>query len=661
MPLLPGDRMKYYNRFFYGIIKDFKLFIWILILLMVFRIVFIFLFKNQLVDEMNLGNIGLALWYGGRLSLKTSGIFLAISFILSTLISLFSYTWYERISNKIRQILAYITTFVFTILFFIRIPYYEIFNASFNIMLINGAKDDILAILNTAIESYGLLWRLPLAIIIGGGVSWIGWKCINYECSTTRLITNMTKPLSNKDLVLRIIVWLALIICGSIFIRYGGAFSYSNSINWESASRLPSNLLNESILDDGQALYRVYSSNKRLKKARNLNLTEDELKSMIALVGGNDKAPNIDEAFKRTIKEKRLSTQPNMVVFILGESYGLWPYLNEFKGAGSYLVSEGESLAHSPNSLFFEGLGFGAGTMGAVNGYVTGLPDVGLYPNYEKETYTQKYGFGIGNMMKKFGYKTVFWYGGFGAWQDIRNFTLSQGFDEFYEANSFKVDKENAWGVPDKVLFNAVEEYMKNHKGEKVFHFILTTSNHPPYDINVEEEGFNRVEVTSQSLENLPKDEKTIKQMGHIWYADHVMGNFIKTVETDNPSTLFILTGDHSERFTFSKEVDYRTHSAIPIIIHGQGLNSKWRLPQHYASSIQLIPTLAELVGEPGYIYESLVPSIFDDTPVVFNYNLFIDSNGYHKIPDDLEGDKYAYVKAISTIATWRVVRGNKF
>lgn len=48
-----------------------------------------------------------------------------------------------------------------------RIPYYKIFNAAFNMMLINGAHDDIYAIFVTAVKEYQLLWRFPLAMVLG--------------------------------------------------------------------------------------------------------------------------------------------------------------------------------------------------------------------------------------------------------------------------------------------------------------------------------------------------------------------------------------------------------------------------------------------------------------------------------------------------------------
>ncbi|SUP39469.1 phosphoglycerol transferase I [Veillonella criceti] len=617
------------------------------------------MFKNQLVDGLHLVDLAAVLWYGLRLSLKTSGIVLLVSFLLATVIGTISSYWFNNISYRIRQWVAYISTFIFTLLFCIRIPYYSIFNSSFNLMLVNGANDDLSAILDTAIESYGLLWRFPIAILLGVGLAYIAWLFIRKQYKWLNSLIIFNERELKRFFYVKILACFILVVGGAVFLRYGGAFSYSGSINWESASRLHSNLLNEAILDDGQALYRVYSSQNRLKKARTLTATPAELKEMIQLVDGNISETTIDESFKRTIKNSYLKEQPKSVIFILGESYGLWPFLDTFKGPGNYLVQEAESLARSPRGILLEGLAFGAGTMGAVNGYVTGLPDTGLYPNYEKTSYNQIYAMGIGNMMKQLGYKTVFWYGGFGAWQDIRKFTLAQGFDEFHESSSFKNQQGNAWGVPDKVLFQEVESYMQQYKGEKVFHFILTTSNHPPYDIDVKHEGFNLSKVTNHQISELPQDDKRINELGHIWYADHVMGEFVKRTEEHNPDTLFIITGDHSERFTFNKEVDFRTASAIPIILYGKGIDHNWLLPQPYTSALQLIPTIATLVGKSGDVYYSLLPSMFEPTSFVFNYNLWLDKEGYHKLSDGLSNRQKKYVEAIKTIAMWRIIKGN--
>ena len=64
--------------------------------------------------------------------------------------------------------------------------------------------------------------------------------------------------------------------------------------------------------------------------------------------------------------------------------------------------------------------------MTSLNGFLTGLPDVGLYVNYMMGRHGDVDGLGIGAMMKRMGYKTVFWYGGLRSWQDIEPFTLRE-------------------------------------------------------------------------------------------------------------------------------------------------------------------------------------------------------------------------------------------
>lgn len=666
--------MARFNRFTQGVLQDIKTLGWFVLLLSLFRLAFIMIFSDQLNESVTMVDWLLTMWYGFRISLKTAGLFMAMGFFLITVPYVLWSKWPRRL---LRCMLAYIGTILFTLLFFIRIPYFTIFNSGFNRMLINGANDDWYAIFMTAIDTYGLLWRLPLALVIGFILGWCAWRWVDYECSRTTAWLKKLEPISKQSLIIRTLSIIIILAISAVFLRFGGAFSYSRSINWENAGRLSSQVLNEAILDDGQALYRVYASEKRLAKAVKLNISKNQLKEYIANSGGNPKATTIDGAFTHTVSVPKLAEQPKTVVLILGESYALWPFLDTFKGPGDYLVSEGKALAQSPHSLFLQGLAHGTGTMPAVNGYVTGLPSTGLYENYEKESYKEKYGFGIAATMKRLGYKTVFWYGGFGAWQDVRNFVLAQNFDEFHDVGSFSQKSGNAWGVPDKVLFNEVETYMKAHSGEKVFHFILTTSNHPPYDIDLDVAGFDAQKVMNTDIKELPEDSKRIIELGHIWYADQMMGHFVKNTQKIDPNTLFVITGDHGERFTFAKEVDRRTNSGIPIIFYGAGIDSNWLVDSSgefnasnvsntssfssmFASSLQIAPTLAELVGRPGDTYESLVPSIFNQSSFVFNHELWLDSEGYHEQKDGLAEKYKQTIDELLTIAIWRVKRGNE-
>ena len=651
--------MNRWQRLFEGIKTEIMAFLFFSVLLTIFRVVFLWIFQSQLAT-VPIEEILKSLWFGFRLSLKTVGIICLFGFILGTLVQIFVPKWP---SLRLKQIIYSIATILLTFLFLGRIPFYKIFNSSYNMMLINGKHDDIGAIVNTAINEYNAFFYIICAIVIS--VILTGFLLKVLSISTRKYSINnviSTKWYPKKKLA----QWLTgiglVIVFSLIFVvfRFGGALSYTNSINWESAARLNSNLLNETILDDAQALYRVKSIAKRTSELEDIHLTPAELHEKIQSIGGNPSSIRFDEAFTKTIRTERLQQQPQSINIILGESYGLWPFLTEFNDPGAYLVEQGRKYAASPQAMGTQmALAQGTGTMPAIIGLLTGMPDTGMYPNYNVGMLQEPYGLGIGPVMKKFGYKTVFWYGGFSTWQNVKNFALEQGFDEFHDASEIPSDEENAWGVADGDMFKAINAYMDKHRGEKIINVIMTTSNHPPYSVNVTKEGYDADKVRKNLPDSIANTDQQIKEMGHIWYADHVMGEFISKEEQVDSTALFVITGDHSERFTFAREESPKVASTIPIIFYGQGIKKEWLSPDAFGMSIQIIPTLAELVGRTGQTYEAMVPSLFNQGPFVFNHRLWMDKTGIY-VEDEKMPQAYAnYMKTMRELTAWRLKNGD--
>ena len=651
--------MNRWQRLFEGIKTEIMAFLFFSVLLTIFRVVFLWIFQLQLAT-VPIEEILKSLWFGFRLSLKTVGTICLFGFILGTLVQTFVPKWP---SLRLKQIIYSIATILLTFLFLGRIPFYKIFNSSYNMMLINGKHDDIGAIVNTAINEYNAFFYIICAIVIS--VILTGFLLKVLSISTRKYSINnviSTKWYPKKKLA----QWLTgiglVIVFSLIFVvfRFGGALSYTNSINWESAARLNSNLLNETILDDAQALYRVKSIAKRTSELEDIHLTPAELHEKIQSIGGNPGSTRFDEAFTKTITTERLQQQPQSINIILGESYGLWPFLTEFNDPGAYLVEQGRKYAVSPQAMGTQmALAQGTGTMPAIIGLLTGMPDTGMYPNYNVGMLQEPYGLGIGPVMKKFGYKTVFWYGGFSTWQNVKNFALEQGFDEFHDASEIPSDEENAWGVADGDMFKAINAYMDKHRGEKIINVIMTTSNHPPYSVNVTKEGYDADKVRKNLPDSIANTDQQIKEMGHIWYADHVMGEFISKEEQVDSTALFVITGDHSERFTFAREESPKVASTIPIIFYGQGIKKEWLSPDAFGMSVQIIPTLAELVGRTGQTYEAMVPSLFNQGPFVFNHRLWMDKTGIY-VEDEKMPQAYAnYMKTMRELTAWRLKNGD--
>lgn len=242
--------MNSYARFFENLQQDLKAFIYWCLVFTVFRIAFIAIYNGQLNGEY--GDVPMALLLGLRLSLKTAGMIALIGFVFATLPKLIVKNWP---ADKLRFCWHAVALVFFAVCFMTRIPYYKIFNAAFNMMLINGAHDDIYAIFVTAVKEYQLLWRFPLALLLGAVLAY-GLKLWLKKVTTVEFAT-----LQHKKMVMALTLPVLAFLW--IFVRFGGAFTYSNSLNWLSAARLKSNLLNEAILDDGQALYRVHDIKKK--------------------------------------------------------------------------------------------------------------------------------------------------------------------------------------------------------------------------------------------------------------------------------------------------------------------------------------------------------------------------------------------------------------
>ncbi|WP_301860270.1 hypothetical protein [uncultured Megasphaera sp.] len=125
-------------RFLRYIQQDLKWFWYMEFLLMVFRVAFLVLYSGQ-VSSASGADIGYALWLGLRISLKTAAVLTAVPFLLATLPGT---CWSAWPAERIRLYWGCLATAVMALLFMIRIPYYQAFQSSFNIMIFNGMKDD---------------------------------------------------------------------------------------------------------------------------------------------------------------------------------------------------------------------------------------------------------------------------------------------------------------------------------------------------------------------------------------------------------------------------------------------------------------------------------------------------------------------------------------
>lgn len=621
--------------------EDLKAFIFWMLLLTLFRIIFLFNFASQLPEDAY-GNLLPCLFLGTRLSLKTAGWICAWGFILTTLPAIF---FPKILQLKFRW--HALVIFIFCVLFMARFPYYRLFGDTFDGMVITAFHEDWWAILCAIFDEYGIWWRLPVALVLTD-IFYFALKMF-FWYAPLRNFANFQK----KWLVVVSSIILLPLLC--VFVRFGGAFTYRRGVSWVSAARFSSPLLNASVLDDGQAINRIFKIWRLRQKIDNINLSGVEIKNTIASLQGDINAPTIDEALQKKVTKRKMAVRPQNIVLVLGESMGVWPMEPPFDNL--HLTDEVLRLQNSENSTHINTmLPAGPSTIAAVQSILTGTPFTGSRYNFENRLEKNNAWY-LANIMKKLGYKTIFWYSGFGGWENLGNFVKSVGVDEFYHCGNFSYHEGNSWGASDKEFYYFFVKKMQESKGEKTLHILLPGSNHPPFSIDVEEHGFLWEETKNKLPPEIDNSRAKIKELGHIWYADKCIGEMVRSVQKIFPDTLFVITGDHAERFSFAKEQNERIRNVVPCIFYGQGVQKDWFSKTSVGSHQQIPATLAEILGDKDFTYSAILPSMFA-TDFAFNSSLKIDGQGLKQIKT-LKKDEQRKFRFVRELAAQRLLVGN--
>ena len=608
------------NRFWENIQKDFRLFIFILVLLCLYRVLFIWLMSDYMAENTTSAQISAALWTGLRLSLKTAGMVTAFSFVFVTLFGL---------KNRVRLFIGIISSLIFSILFMARFPYFREYNATFGIEVVRGMDESFFSVFSMIVQEYGFLWRFPTALFL----------TIFCTAILSRLLLFKTLQLPDfKNSAGKFIFTAVLIIfigVFAVFVRFGGSLTYANGINWENSAVTSDNFLNECILDDGQALYRSYTMAKNMGAAIIPFADETKiLESAQFLSGGKTfEENNLASYLEKTASGAKIE-KPKHIFIIIGETFMQWPLIGKYENL--HIADGIKSIIAEKNSYYSRNfLPNGDFTSVAITGMIAGLPEMNVKVNYTPKTYEQVYISAAAPPLKKLGYNVDFWYGGELSWENIYKMSIAQDFSNFYGFPDLNAPKFTTWGAKDEDLFKAVENHLEN--APPTVHFIMTTTNHPPYNLDLKAEGFDYEKTLAEikKMPNVPDAETLAVELGHYWYMDKVITKFIRSVSEKYPDSLFVVTGDHAVRIDPGTHPTIFEHQSVPFVMHGAGINEKILPPDVVGGHISIVPTIIELIAPEGFKYYSIAPSLFDNFGVAFNRDVYLTASVAGRIGTD--------------------------
>ena len=605
--------------FYDAVQRDIKLFAFILLTLCVYRAYFMFYMAGYLSPSAGADDVLLALLTGLRLSLKTAGAVTLPAFVLCSL-PLLALPRLAPVLRRLRFCWGGLAAFAFAVLFQARFPFYRQFQTSFNMQVAAGLNDDAAVLAEMMLREYGLLWRLCIALLL---------TAVSLYVLRSLLLVRRTYALpALRSGVQRAVFSLGLLFlfaAAFVFVRFGGSFTYAGGVNWENAGVTSDAFLNECILDDGQALYRVRSMYKRLKSGDIVGVDKEHVRALAVEAAGHAElsADTLTPYLTRTAQGARIP-KPRHIFIVLGETYAQWPMLETY--AALHAADGIKGLIREPNAYYSRRfMPNGDFTSIAITGLVTGLSEVNQHVNYVARSLREAYPTAMAPQFKRLGYAVDFWYGGVPSWEGMDRFSIAQGFDHFYGYPDCHAEKVNAWGTSDEQLFSALFQHLADEP--PTVHLIMTVSNHPPYNIDVAAEGFDlaRARAETAQLPNVDDPDQLALELGHYWYMDKIVTQFVHETMKKYPDSLFVITGDHAVRMNPSRTPTMYEYQSVPFVLYGQGVTSAVLAPDVVGGHTNIVPTLIELIAPAGFSYVSIAPSLTENNMgAAFNRDYFL-------------------------------------
>lgn len=605
--------------FYDAVQRDIKLFAFILLTLCVYRAYFMSYMAGYLSPSAGTDDVLLALLTGLRLSLKTAGAVTLPAFVLCSL-PLLALPRLAPVLRRLRFCWGGLAALVFAVLFQARFPFYRQFQTSFNMQVAAGLNDDAAVLAEMMLREYGLLWRLCIALLL---------TAVSLYVLRSLLLVRRTYALPALHLGVQRAVFslglLFLFAAAFVFVRFGGSFTYAGGVNWENAGVTSDAFLNECILDDGQALYRVRSMHKRLKSGDIVGVDKEHVRALAVEAAGHAElsADTLTPYLTRTAQGARIP-KPRHIFIVLGETYAQWPMLETY--AALHAADGIKGLIREPNAYYSRRfMPNGDFTSIAITGLVTGLSEVNQHVNYVARSLREAYPTAMAPQFKRLGYAVDFWYGGVPSWEGMDRFSIAQGFDHFYGYPDFHAEKVNAWGTSDEQLFSALFQHLADEP--PTVHLIMTVSNHPPYNIDVAAEGFDlaRARAETAQLPNVDDPDQLALELGHYWYMDKIVTQFVHETMKKYPDSLFVITGDHAVRMNPSRTPTMYEYQSVPFVLYGQGVTPAVLAPDVVGGHTNIVPTLIELIAPAGFSYVSIAPSLTENNMgAAFNRDYFL-------------------------------------
>ncbi|MGK4566239.1 LTA synthase family protein [Flavobacterium sp. 3HN19-14] len=492
-----------------------------------------------------------------------------------------------EIVRKTRMVCQYLFVIVSTIICIVTYNYFREYNDQFNNFLFLGLYDDQKAVLQTIIEYFNPVLN-SIAIIATIAITLFVFRKFEKGERIFRFLQKFqSKPM-------RVLLIVLTLFCFISSIR--GSFTKVPAIKkWSAVAK--DNFLNKTILNPYRSFISALHEFNELNYIDGKNpFIEKKNEDITDLYPAQQLVSGIIE------KEAKGDTiaKPKQIFLVVMESYDSWPLMDKYAPFG---------FSRNLKAIADKGMGYdnflpgGHATLFSFGAIITGVPYTGVNISYLGHLH-EPYKSSIFLQFKKLGYETNFFYGGFLSWEHVGEFVPYQGADHVYSGADMGGKSDSGeWGVEDEKLFDLVLQKVDPKK--YTLNVILTSSYHPPYAIDIYKKGF-----PYKSAADFPKEVRqyykggmNMQELGHLWYGDKAIGDFMAKAEKKYDTGVFGFTGDHYGRRFITPSPDLYERSSVPFILYGKNVPAV--RSKNPGSHIDIIPTLIEMIAPKGFRYYS--------------------------------------------------------
>ncbi|MCT7535832.1 LTA synthase family protein [Aliarcobacter cryaerophilus] len=378
-----------------------------------------------------------------------------------------------------------------------------------------------------------------------------------------------------------------------------------------STNRVINEITKNSLHSLGYAYYSNKKTENNIAKYGKIDIKEAYklVSSAIGVEYKDEKRP-----FYREVKSKLDSKkQKNLVIFIQ-ESMGA--QFTGFIGNNTFTPNL-DKLAKdyiSFTNLYSNGTRSVRGLAALTSGT---LPIHGV--EVIKRNKSQQDYFTIASLLKPYGYKSSFIYGGEARFDNMKSWYLGNGFDEVIEQKDYENPIfTSTWGVSDEDLVIKANEKFKSHYANKenFVSVMFSSSNHMPFELPEGKIEFEK-NIPKASVENAIK------------YADFAIGKFFELAKKEAyfKNTVFVVISDHNVR-VYGDQIVPIDMFQIPAVIISDNIPPQ--IFSRLTSQSDVLATALDLIGI-DLSYPILGNSIFKDNKKDINLMLFDEIYAYRK------------------------------